>query len=74
MIEPDKIQHLIAGLVIYVLATIFIGALGSFIICALFGFAKEFIDSSQGRRFNMEDFLFTMVGGTLGLIIDLLFF
>jgi hypothetical protein len=72
--EPDKIQHLIAGLVIYVLSSIFISALGAFILCAIFAFAKEFIDSSQGRRFNMEDFLFTMLGGTLGLVLDLLFF
>jgi hypothetical protein len=74
MIEPDKIQHLIAGLVIYMLACIVMPPLSCFIICSFFAFGKEFLDSSQGRRFNMEDFLFTMLGGTLGLILDLLFF
>jgi hypothetical protein len=44
------------------------------IICAFFAFGKEFLDSSQGRRFNMSDFLFTMGGGALALLFDLLFF
>jgi hypothetical protein len=74
MIEPDKIQHFVAGFVIYGLAWIVMPPVSCFIVCSFFAFGKEFLDSFQGRRFNMADFLFTMGGGTLALIIDLLVF
>lgn len=74
MIEPDKIQHFVAGFVIYALAWIVMPPVSCLIICAFFAFGKEFLDSSQGRRFNMSDFLFTMGGGALALLFDLVFF
>ena len=74
MIHPDKLQHFVAGFMIYALAFIVMPPVSCLIICALFAFAKEFFDSYDGRRFNMADFLFTMGGGALAFILDLLFF
>jgi hypothetical protein len=74
MIHPDKLQHFVAGFMIYALAWTLMTPVSCIIICALFAFAKEFLDSYDGRRFNMADFLFTMGGGALALLIDLVFF
>ena len=77
MLEKDKANHVIYGVVIYGVA---IYALHSLVITpvfaaiAVFIFAtgKEFYDKARTGRFSYGDIMATMLGAVIGFVISII--
>lgn len=71
-VEEDKANHFIYGLLIYFIITLFFGDLIGMIICFLSAILKEVYDHySPNHQFDWWDFIWTVMGGLIGLLIHL---
>lgn len=76
-IKADKLLHFITGLLVAQVAFLLINIgmakwaslLIAFVVTALVGGIKEFADKFTGGVPNWKDFVFTLVGGFVGLLI-----
>jgi hypothetical protein len=62
LIPTDKANHIIYGLVIYVLCNLVLVDIASLCVVALFGLAKELYDYKSYGRFDVLDLIATIVG------------
>jgi hypothetical protein len=70
-IKEDKANHLIGGVIVYAIASIWIEPVGCLYITSGIGFAKEFYDVYRGKTMNLSDIWYTMIGGVLALLVQL---
>jgi hypothetical protein len=72
VIEQDKANHLIYGLIIFMISMLFLPPILSFTIVIIIAFLKEVVDTYiKGylrRREFVLDFLYTILGAGLGWI------
>jgi hypothetical protein len=68
--HADKVAHFLAGLFIsFVIAWVFNSPDLGFLIAFVSGFAKELYDQYHWKSGSWEDWLATIIGGTLVLFI-----
>lgn len=69
-IQPDKIKHFIAGLLLFAVGAIVQGPVMGMIVCAVGGIGKELFDHVS-RRGTPEaaDAFATILGGVAGLLL-----
>jgi dolichol kinase len=71
MFEKDKANHTIYGVVFYLIASLLITSIFSFIAVLFIAIAKEFFDNYHGKRFSYGDIMATLIGGGIGFLISL---
>lgn len=73
--EPDKIKHIVAGIVIVIciVALIRVPVFTAFIYCLLLAIGKECYDYWDYGKFSVADILFTLAGGALAWVIIFLY-
>ncbi len=72
MFEKDKANHTIYGVVFYLIASLLITPIFSFVAVLFIAVAKEFFDHYHGKTFSYGDIMATIVGGTIGFLISLI--
>lgn len=72
MIPIDKVYHLIAGFLVYLVCSWFYMPTGAFIVCFIVAMGKEFYDIYLNKRISMSDILFTMIGSVICFLIQLI--
>ena len=71
MIEEDKANHFIYGLLVFFFSSLIMSPGFSLLFTALIGFLKEVFDHHAHHRFDWLDFYWTLFGSTIGLILKL---
>ncbi len=72
MFEKDKANHAIYGVAFYLIASLMITPIFSWIAVLVTAVAKELFDHYHGKRFSYGDIMATMIGGTIGFLISLI--
>ena len=72
MLEHDKANHFIYGLLIFGLVKVILGPVVGLIVCTLFGIGKEIYDHfHRDHTFDIYDAIATIAGGVVGLLIGI---
>jgi hypothetical protein len=72
MLEHDKANHFIYGLIIFGLFKVILGPIVGIIVCILFGIGKEIYDHFHiDHTPDIYDAIITIAGGVIGLLIGI---
>lgn len=72
MLQKDKANHVVYGVLIYAISSILITPTFSLIAVFITAVAKELYDNYNGKRFSYGDVMATVAGGIIGLLISII--
>lgn len=61
LIPYDKALHFIAGFILFILFSLFLGSITSLIIVCLFAIGKEYYDYKTYGKFDLADMVITII-------------
>lgn len=70
LLEQDKANHFIYGLLIYAAVNYFFGPMIAFYVLTVVAFGKEIYDWKYGTGFSGTDIVFTIIGGMISFLIS----
>lgn len=61
MIPYDKALHFIAGFLLFIFFSLFVGSIWGLIVVCLFAIAKEYYDYKSYGKFDLADMVMTII-------------